>query len=187
MSTDTLITAEQFSQMSFDVPVELVRGEIVTMTSRGGVHGKVCSNVSYELEGWARKSGEYEVVGNDPGVQTGSDPDSVRGPELLVIKTERLPGGRIPVGHFTVPPEVAIEVMSPSDRWSKVVSKAGDFLEAGVGEVWVLNPEKRTVQVFLQDGDVSRLLETDILISSLLPGFSCPVRELFRGVAEALR
>ncbi len=181
MTTATLITAEEYATMSFDRPVELVRGEIVEMTNPGGRHGLICVNLSFELKLWIRDGAPYRVVSNDSGVQTQRDPDSVRGPDLLVIQQGKLPDGKVQVGHFTTPPDVAIEVRSPTDRWPGVIAKAGEFLSAGVGEVWVIDPDHWRVHVFCLHDEPTILNINDVLSSQLLPGFSCPVTALFEG------
>ena len=140
-STTTLMTADEFSAMSHERPSELIRGEVVEMTSPGSRHGKICSNVSYILEGWARRqSNPWVVISNDSGVQTGGVPDSVRGSDVYAIRHDRLPDGVLPDGHMIVAPELCVEVMSPSDRWPEILSKVSEFLRAGVLEVWVIDP-----------------------------------------------
>jgi Uma2 family endonuclease len=182
MSTEVLITADQFAGMSFDVPVELVRGEIVEITNPGGRHGKVCSRACFLLESWAQAQDEFEVVTNDSGVLIARDPDTVRGPDLLIIRRDRLPGGEIPQKHFTVSPDVAIEVKSPSDRWPELIVKVGEFLNAGTGDVWVIDPDHRRVHVFRIDEESTIFDEQQSLASQSLPGFSAMVSEFFRGL-----
>lgn len=183
MSIDSsLITADEYSAMSFDKPTELVRGEIIEMTNPGGRHGSICFKIAFLLGVWNQNTSKYVITTNDSGILTHQEPDSVRGPDVLVIKRDRLPGGKIPVKHFTVAPDVAIEVRSPSDRWSELVAKVGEFLLAGVGEVWVIDPDHQRVHLF-QDQDEPTILNVDdTLSSSRLLGFSYTVGELFLGV-----
>ena len=131
---------------------------------------------------WEEEQTErWNITTNDAGVILSRGPDTVRGPDLYVVRLSRLPGGEISDGILTIPPDVAIEVVSPSDRWPAVVEKVGQFLRAGVAEVWVLNPEHHRLHLYRID-DEPTVLNADMTLSSqVLPGFECPVAEFFRG------
>ncbi|WP_437202725.1 Uma2 family endonuclease [Planctomicrobium sp. SH664] len=182
MSTSTLITANQFADMSFDVPVELIHGEVIAMTNPGGWHGAVCLNIAGVLFRWISQGAEYRAASNDPGVLTERDPDTVRGPDLLVIQRARLIDGRMPRKYFTVPPDVAIEVKSPNDRWPEILEKVSQFLRAGVSEVWVVDPDHTRVHAYRIDDEPTVFSRGDRLVSAFLPGFDCAVEELFQGI-----
>lgn len=181
MSTATLITAEEFAAMSFDRPVELVRGEIIEMTNPGGRHGNICFRLGGLLYQWLARHPEYDAASNDTGVLLEQDPDTIRGPDLLVLNKSRLPSGQFPKKHLTVAPELAIEVRSPSDRTSEVLEKVALYLSAGVTEVWVIDPEMRVVHVYREDEGDQTFGEQDTVTSRCLPDFSLPVTELFMG------
>jgi Uma2 family endonuclease len=185
MSTTTLITAEEFAEMSFDVPVELIKGEIVEMTLPGGWHGAICFNTAGLLRDWIRGGADFRAMTNDSGVILERDPDTVRGPDLLVIRRDRLPGGEIPRKLFEVPPDVAIEVKSPTDRWSEIHVKVGMFFAAGTGEVWVIDPDHRRVHIFHAEDEPTILNEGETVSSALLPGFSVPVSDFFEGIGTS--
>ncbi|HTE19506.1 MAG TPA: Uma2 family endonuclease, partial [Armatimonadota bacterium] len=127
------------------------------------------------------------VFNADCGYQCFPDArDKVRRPDVSFIARGRLPEDRIPDGHVPVPPDLAVEVVSPHDRFYEVERKVGEYLRAGVRLVWVVNPHERTVQVYRHDDSVSRLSETGELDGEgVLPGFRCPVRELFPPQAQA--
>jgi Uma2 family endonuclease len=110
------------------------------------------------------------------------DPDTVRGPDLLVIRRERLSNGEIPRGHFQVAPDVAIEVLSPSDRWADVLQKVSQFLKAGVAEVWVIDPDHHRLHAYRMNDEPTVFSGEQRLMSAALPEFECLVSELFRGL-----
>ena len=181
-ATTTLVTADEFSAMAHDRPSELIRGEIVEMTSPGSRHGKVCSNVSFLLETWSRQqTSPWCIITNDAGVLTERDAeaDSVRGPDVYAIRHDRLPAGALPVGHMSVAPELCVEVLSPSDRWPDVLSKVSELLRAGVREMWVIDPAHRRVHVFRSDDEPTVLDPDEHLTSTALPGLTFAVQELF--------
>ncbi len=174
-----LITAEQFAEMNLDGPYELVRGEIVEMTRLGGLHGFVCTKVSGRLDVWAESIDFGCVLGNDSGFRTGRHPESVRGPDVMLIPWSQLPNRQLPTGWVETPPVLIVEVFSPSDRWNKMLAKVAEYHEAGVAEVWVVKPSSRSVHVFGLDADPIQLSETGVLSSRQLPGFQCTVASLF--------
>jgi Uma2 family endonuclease len=185
MSTTALITADEFARMSFDGPVELVDGEIVEMTRPGGVHGVTCANCAFILETWVReaaRANRWMCVINDTGVVTKRDPDTVRGPDVFIIRRDRLPGGTIPAGNFPVAPELCVEVKSPHDRWSEIVQKAGEYFGVGVQELWVIDPLARRVHIYFADTEPDVLETGATLRSKALPEFECQVDEFFRNL-----
>jgi Uma2 family endonuclease len=104
--------------------------------------------------------------------------NSLRKPDLSVVRQERLPA--IPRGWIVVAPDVAVEVVSPGDSADEIEQKVEEYLEAGTALVWVIYPEARVVQVHRREGTEERLREGDTLHGEdVLPGFACPVAELF--------
>lgn len=176
-TTPALITAEQFAEMNLDGPCELVRGEVVEMTRPGILHGYVCVEIAAALRAWAKSHDFGVVIGNDAGFVTG--PKTVRGPDVLVIPWSRLPKRRLPSVWLESPPVLVVEVFSPSDRWNAMLAKAAEYHEAGVDEVWVVNPSTRMVTVFDADADPSKYSADAMLTSRHLPGFECSVAALF--------
>ena len=184
MATSTLISADQFDTMSFDHPVELIRGEIVEMNVPGAAHGAVCINVAFVLENWARRNGHFVVLGNDTVVQTRKEPDSVRGPDVLVLRKSKIGSKGLEPRRLTVPPEIAIEVKSPSNSWQELIAKSAEFLAAGVSEVWIIDPAPRHVHVHQVETEPTILEEQDTITSQFLPEFSCQISEFFLNVAR---
>jgi Uma2 family endonuclease len=175
-----LITAEEFLQMP-DPPdgsqQELVRGEIITMPPPGGLHGVCCSKTNYLLCNFAEANQRGIVTANDTGIITERGPDSVRGPDIAYWSSERLP--EIPAGYIETPPDLAVEVLSPSTRMRQLRNKIREYFSRGVRMVWVISPEDRTVTVY-RTADEGRLLHESATLSGeeVLPGFSCRVADL---------
>lgn len=81
---------------------------------------------------------------------------------------------------FPIPPDLAIEVVSPSDLQSRVIGKVEAYLNAGTRCVWVFYPETQTITVYKPETDVITLTCKDTLTGDdVVPGFSCPVELLF--------
>ena len=185
MSTATptrLITAEQFFEMSFDGPVELVRGEIVELTRPDQSHGNVCFEVALAIANWARIRQAGRVTTNDSGIQTQQDLDTVRGADVAFFNTSQLPQGKLPRGKITVAPVLCVEVLSPSNTWTEMRRKIEEYLSAGVREVWIVDPEIRTVEVFRRDTPAALHASDQQFTSQELPGFEVPVSDFFVGI-----
>jgi len=185
MSTvQSLVTAEEFVRMSFDTPVELVEGEVVTAPPPDHVHGNVCFRVISALSRWYFGIGSQsgQISTNDGGVLTRRDPDTVRGADVSYLGADRIPGGKLRRRQFDLVPTLCIEVLSEFDRWRDVHRKIDEYLERGVNEVWIVDSKNRHVQVFRSDDPPVTFPEGSELTSDQLPGFSCPVAEFFTGV-----
>jgi len=180
MSTGTkLITAEEFAEMHFDVPVELVRGEIVELSRPNTYHGLVCAKVSHVLQVWNSDDRFGYVISNDSGVLTGTDPDTLRGPDVYFIRHERLPSRQLPERWIEVAPDLTVEILSPHDSWNDLWEKIHEYFALGVREVWVINPRERKLHVMRPDDGPEVLDDTQTLESpEVLPGFSSPVSRL---------
>lgn len=180
-ATTKLITAEEFAQMP-DPPdgslQELVNGEIETMPPPKGKHGVCCSRVDRLIGNFVDEAGLGWVTSNDTGFVLARDPDTVRGPDIAFYRKDRVP--QVPDDYFEVPPDLAVEVVSPSDSHSKLQIKVRSYLQRGVRMVWLVDPELRIVTVYRTLNE-SRTLEEEHTLSGedVLPGFSVPVSKLF--------
>jgi len=88
------------------------------------------------------------VVSNDGGIRTERDPDTVRGGDVAYYSYARVPQGPLPAGYLDVVPDWCSRSRSPTDRWSRLITKAGEYLEAGVTVVCLLDQVSETVQVY---------------------------------------
>lgn len=176
-----LWTAEEFANRPDPGYLEeLVKGRIVAMPPPGLRHGYICLTVGSILRAFVDDHNLGRCFSNDAGTITERDPDSVRGPDLCFYSFERLPSELLPVGYAEAPPDLVVEVLSPHDRWPKVLVKVGEYLEAGVTVVVVLDPESSTVRLFRVDGsDVALGGSDELAIPDLLPEFRVQVARLF--------
>lgn len=176
-----LMTIEEFAKLP-DPPngsrLELVRGEVVVMPPPKGKHGVSCSAVARELGVHAKRTNSGWVTSNDTGVVLERGPDTLRGPDVAFWSIARQP--TVPDGYFDIPPDLAVEVLSPGDRRGDVRAKIKDYLFYGVKLVWLVDPEARTVTVYSGALRGTEYDESDTIDGGdVLPGFSCKVAELF--------
>lgn len=177
MTAEEFFLTEEFENGKY----ELVRGEIEFMPPPGIRHGEVQTNVAFVVKLFLKSHRIGRVV-TESGAITERDPDSVRGPDVSFYSAERLPFGVEVIAYHDLPPDLCVEVKSPSDTKSGLRAKAHEYLTGGVKLVWVVDPEACTVTIY--DSIIqSTVLEAEATLTaeSVLPGFSCVVSDFFNG------
>ncbi len=121
-----------------------------------------------------------KVFGSDSYYRCyGDDASRARKPDVSFIARERLPQNWLEDGFFTIPPDLAVEVISTHDMAFEVRRKVEEYLQAGVKLVWELEPETRTMLIHRLDGTREMLHDQDTLSGEqVVPGFACKVAEL---------
>ena len=159
---------------------ELVRGDLVVMAPAGARHGHIANTIAYLLTEFTRARQGGIVFAAETGFLLRRDPDTVRAPDVAFVAAERLGGGEPPPGFLQMAPDLAVEVVSPSDSPAAVRAKVQDWLKAGTRLVWVVYPDSRSVTVHRPPRRPEELSETDMLSGSpALPEFAVAVRDLF--------
>lgn len=176
---EPLLTAAQFEQLAEEdsYRIELVRGRLVRSPRPTSMHGRITVRLSRWLDEHAEAG--HGVVLADVGVLLFRDPDTVRGPDIAYYSSARIPATSYAVS-FWGPPDVAVEIMSPSNRASEMQQKVTDYLDADVRLVWVLDPSTRTVTAY-KPGGSARILRHDESLDGedVLPGFRPQLSRLF--------
>jgi Uma2 family endonuclease len=176
-----LLTAEEFMELPETRDgsrQELIRGMIVTMPPPKGRHGVCCSKLNRLIGNHVEAQRLGNTASNDTGWITERAPDTVRGPDVAFWSYQRAP--EVPDGYYEVAPDLAVEVVSPSDTHTRVQEKVRHYLKHGARMVWVVDPELRIVTVYRNATESRTLEETDSLSGEdVLPGFSVLVAELF--------
>jgi Uma2 family endonuclease len=176
-----LITIEEFAKLPDDGTLkELVRGRIVTMPPPKPRHGKICFNSAYLLGTFNDEYDMGHILCNDTGVITQRGPDTLRGADVSFYTYKKLPKGPLPTDYIDVAPDLIIEVLSEDVRWSQVLAKVAEYLEAGVTVVVVLEPNSRQAFVYRADRACEiRAADDKLEVPDVLPGFSVVVRRFF--------
>lgn len=170
--------AAELLEMTNTGPAELVRGELVMMSPSGSRHGRIAMRMGGLLDQFVASAGLGAVYAAETGFRISRDPDTVLAPDVAFVCKDRL-GNDGGDGFFDGPPDLAVEVVSPYDRWAEVTSKVEEWLAAGAKAVWVIAARSRTIWVHTA-GHATRLRDGDVVADeSLLPGFQLDVRSLF--------
>ena len=175
-----LMTADDLLRLySKGVRGELIRGVLHEKMSSGVRHGKIAIRLGGRMDVHVEQGRLGHVFGSDSGVLLERNPDTVREPDLAYVSAERLPLGAELDGYCPVPPDLVVEIVSPSDSEQVVEDKATMWLSFGVRMALVISPETRTIRVRRPDLPTVILTVDDTLDGGeVLPGFSCPVREI---------
>ncbi len=179
LNEEALITGEELAAMGDLGRCELVEGRVVKLSPTKMPHGFLESRIIYLLQRYLEDHDLGVVMGGEVGVYTGRDPDTVRGADVLFISHERL-AQVTPGGFMDVAPELIVEVMSPSDRWSEVRKKIKEYFEVGVTAVLIVEPEEQTLALHRSPTDIQEFTLNDTLtLTDILPGFNLPLHQLW--------
>ncbi len=175
------VTADELLEMPDDGHCyELVKGELHMAPPPGSEHGEVTMNLAGPLYQHVKNNNLGVVYAAETGFKLESNPDTVRAPDVAFVQIESVQQtGRLP-GYRSGSPDLAVEVLSPSDRVSRVEEKVSEWLEAGARMVWVVSPKLHTVTVYHSLTDIVTLTGKDTLDGGdVVPGFQIKVAEIF--------
>ncbi|HXJ91530.1 MAG TPA: Uma2 family endonuclease [Terriglobia bacterium] len=170
MATKTALTWEDFLAAGKEGQSwEYVDGEVKFMSPHmGGGHYQAVMKICLEANDYASRHAEWLSVHTDVAFTMTSG--SLRCPDWALVRRDRFGEGGIPEGPMPFPPDVAFEVISPSDKWSDIQSKRREYRSDGVIQVWV-DLQERTVEVISPKHGVSTFAEGETVTIGELPGF----------------
>lgn len=180
--TQKPVTAEELLRTPEDgLRRELVCGEVRTMAPAGYQHGKIAQNLASLLDRYVRENGFGVVLAAETGFKIAGNPDTVRAPDAAFVRRERVEAVGEVEGYWPEAPDLAVEVVSPNDRFAEVEEKVADWLAAGTRMILVVNPRARTVTVRLSEKESRILSEEETLDGGqVLPGWTLSVADVFR-------
>jgi Uma2 family endonuclease len=178
MSPARIITDDELLRLPDDGNrYEVVDGELVVSPGAGLRHERIVRNLVVRLASFAQERGLGEVLPSNllyrlPG-------GNRRGPDVSFIAAEKMAALTPDTVFPELPPDLAIEVLSPYDRERRVLDKVGDYLQSGVRLVWVLDPEARSAAIYRSATKVREVDAAGVLDGEdVLPGFRCPLADL---------
>jgi len=180
MLTTELVTASELLELPEDYRCELIRGVIVEVSPAFWDHDSLVGILIEHLVMYNVRTRVGMVRSGDGGYILEHDPDTVLAPDIAVVRREQ--SGRPPRGthsYIPFPPLLAVEVKSPSNSERRIAEKTDIYLAAGVGEVWWVLPTDDTVSRSTADGSTMVFRRGDTLTSTVLPGFTLALVDLF--------
>ena len=172
-SASTTMTLEEFLESDLE-GYEYIEGELIPTMSTSLKHGTISLELGARLLLHVREN-QLGNVYTAAGFRVGE-----RGliPDVAFLSKARIPDDTNKAAP--IPPDLAVEVVSPTDMLDRIVSKAFAYLAAGTQLVWVIEPQSKTVIVYRSETDIKLLTRNDTLTGEdVVEGFSCPVAELF--------
>jgi Uma2 family endonuclease len=175
------ITAEDLLRLPDDgFRYELVKGELRKMAPAGDEHGYLAVRVTGPLWLHVETHKLGRVYAAETGFLLASNPDTVRAPDVAFVSQQRIDEVGPVRGYRPGAPDLAVEVISPSDTYTEVEDKVLTWLDAGTRMVIVLNPRQQTVAVYRSRTDIAILTKNDTLDGKdVVPGWTLAIEDLF--------
>ena len=160
---------------------QIIYGEAFMMASPSVAHQSILMELSTQFHNWLKEK-PCRVFAAPLDVrlfpEDDNSDDTVVQPDLLVVcRKEKLGKGSV-----NGPPDLAIEITSPSTTQKELLLKFNAYLDAGVGEYWIIEPEEKLVQVHVYENRrfiSSGYSKDDVVPSTVLQGFSVELRSLW--------
>jgi Uma2 family endonuclease len=182
--------AEYMRRYDEDGPFEIIDGEIVPMTPTKFGHSYLTRLLFLALHNFVSAGGQWEVFSETAFIKPGvDDPNWVEGsfvPDVMLIRADRVAAYTAANADWRekplpIVPELAIEIVSPTDRYSEVYKKIERYFERGVLIIWLIDPQRKKVSVHRAGADQQTILGENGTLTGcdLLPGFEIAVKSLF--------
>lgn len=173
------LTLEAFLSLpEGDVAYELVNGVAIPKMAPQRFHSRTQKALLFILEAWGRDRGEVGIEWSVTLKRQGIDWAPV--PDLLYVSNQRLPDDFVGDGPCPVPPELAVEIISPDQSFGEMTEKALDYLAARVLRVWIVDPKSKSITVFRPEA-IPQIFRGDTqLTDSLFPDLNLTAQDLFR-------
>jgi Uma2 family endonuclease len=181
-TAERLMTADDLERLPNDdrVLYELDEGRLICLSPAASLSTIVATNVTIEMGMYVKQHGLGICFGSEGGFRLASNPDTVRAPDVSFVQKERIPQEGIPRrGFWQGAPDLAVEVLSPSNRPGEMWRRIGDLLNAGTRLIWVIDPERRTALIIHPGGETQLHGEEYTLDGeNVIPGFLLPLRDV---------
>lgn len=172
-----LTVPEFLSLPEGDITYELIDGEAKPKMAPKRYHSRLTLAISQILILWAQNRGEVGIEWAVTLKRQGRDWVPV--PDLLYVSYSRLSSDVIADEACPIPPDLAIEIISPDQSFGQMSAKATDYLDAGVMRVWVVDARAKTVTIFYPDTRPQTKIGEDSLEDSLLEGLQITPQQIF--------
>ncbi len=177
MTATQLVTAEELYQMGSDAPYELIEGVLKEVSPSSFKLDVLSVRIASVIFSYVDAHELGYVSGSSGGFILNEHPATVVAPDVGFVRAERFPDGMPDRGFCPAPPDLAVEVISPTDRNADIAGKQELYRRAGVPLVWWVDPEKQTVTVY-RFGQSPEVVDASGTLDGgdVLPGFALEVR-----------
>ena len=176
------ITADELLAIPKDgMRRELIKGELIERQPAGFFHGVTTNFLGTYLTVFVAENDLGLVTTAETGFKIATNPGTVLAPDVGFVAKDRLPTDLSTlVGFFPGAPDLAAEIISPSETYEQVEAKVARYLDAGTRLVWVVRPRQKRVEVHRADGS-SALFSSDEILDgeAVVPGFTLRISRIF--------
>jgi Uma2 family endonuclease len=177
-STQIKLTKAEFWQLadaSIDTTYELIKGAAIAKMSPKYFHSRTTGKIFAILNNWCQEQGRV-------GIEWAFDLDdeTTPVPDLLYISYDRLPITWNENTACPVAPELAIEIISPGQSLGQLIIKAESYLQAGVQQIWIIDPKFQSLTVLSIDRAIQTLIDSMVFTDEIFTGLEFTVDRLFK-------
>ena len=190
------MTADEFADSIYARGFELVDGIVVPRNTSpknffkersqmptGALHGVVTSRLTTYLTVFVIENDLGETCAAETGFRL--NPSTVRGADIAFIQQDKIDVFGIPINFFPIAPDLAVEVISPSNTYDEIQDKIEKYFNGGTKLIWIVDPKRRKIFVHRPNNTVSLLNETDILEGEdVIPNFRLPLEKVFGKLSQ---
>lgn len=183
---EQLITVEEFYEKAAEgFRGELVRGELKETMPTSILHGIIAGRIAGLLAFFLMQNRFGEVLTAEAGFKLFVNERTVRVPDVAFLSNEKLAEIEDFSKFFNGTPDLAVEVISPSESYDEVQGKLEDYLAAGVKMVWIVRPKQKSVTVYNSLFDFKTFYEDEELNGGdVLPNFKCRLQDIFANLPK---
>ncbi len=146
----------------------------------GAEHGLVCANIVHEIRNFLDQTPLARCFATGTAFVLREDPQLIATPDVAIVRNEAIPADGLPVGPFPGAPDVAVIVVSPTDKFDEISARVHEYFEAGTRRVWIVRPRVKMVTVHRTVQDVQIIAQPQSLnASDVLPGLEIPLAKIF--------
>ncbi len=151
------------------------------MSPAGGRHGRLALRIGWLLNNHVESNALGVVLAAETGFRISVDPDTVLAPDVAYVERTRYNAIENEFGYLPLAPDLAVEVLSPSDRFTRVESKAMAWLDAGCKLVLLIDAEAETAHAYRSRSKIQIYQKEEMLdCSDVVTGWRIEVSEFFR-------
>lgn len=177
------MTADEFEVSPFAETHELIRGELYPIVPAGSLHGAITSRLSTYIGFFVVENSLGEVFAAETGFKLLNQ--STVGADVAFVGKEKLAKYGIPESFFPTAPDLAVEVVSPSNTSEEISTKVEDYLSSGSSLVWIVYPKRQVIVVYRKNNTISFLHEEDELSGEdVIPNFKISLEKIFGNLPQ---
>jgi Uma2 family endonuclease len=151
-----------------------------TRDAYGAEHGAVCANIVHQIKSFLDQHALARVFAPGTAFLLREDPPLLATPDVAIVRNELIPGEGVPIGPFPGAPDVAVIVVSPTDKFDEISARVTEYFDAGTRRVWIVRPRVKMVTIHRTVQDVQIIAQTQVLNGSdVLPGLEIPLAKIF--------